>query len=130
MSIRSARKWQAGPLPSETKEPRKWRTRTDAFAAVWATVIVPLLFADTKRVLEAKTLIALLQQKHPGEFNKSQVRTLQRRISDWRAIHGPAKEVLFEQTHDVGSEASIDLTHCDELGVNEVERGAEQPELH
>ena len=27
MSERTARKWQRGPLPSETKEPRTWRTR-------------------------------------------------------------------------------------------------------
>lgn len=117
MSVRSARKWQAGPLPSETKKPRKWRTRADVFAAVWASVIVPLLVADTKRVLEAKTLIELLQEQRPGEFDRRQVRTLQRRMSDWRAVHGPDKEVFFEQQHVVGREASIDFTHCEELGV-------------
>ena len=25
MSVRSARKWQSGPLPSETKTERRWR---------------------------------------------------------------------------------------------------------
>jgi hypothetical protein len=117
MSVRSARKWQAGPFPSETKKPRGWRTRADAFTAVWASVIVPLLVADTKRVLEAKTLIELLQEKQPGEFQRGQVRTLQRRMRDWRAVHGPQKEVFFEQKHVVGREASIDFTHCEELGV-------------
>lgn len=117
MSVRSARKWQTGPLPSETKKPRDWRTRPDAFAAVWLTVIVPLLVADTKGVLEAKTLIELLQEKRQGEFEGGQVRTLQRRMRDWRALHGPNKEVFFEQKHVVGREAAIDFTHCEELGV-------------
>ena len=117
MSVRSARKWQTGPLPSETKRARDWRTRPDAFAAVWLSVIVPLLMADTKGVLEAKTLIELLQEKRPGEFEAGQVRTLQRRMRDWRAVHGPDKEVYFEQKHVVGREAAIDFTHCEELGV-------------
>ena len=117
MSVRSARNWQEGPLPSETKRERDWRTRPDAFVAVWATVIVPLLVADTKRVLEAKTLIEMLQEKQPGQFEVGQVRTLQRRMRDWRAVNGPEKEVFFEQKHVVGREASIDFTHCEELGV-------------
>ena len=35
MSERSARKWQHGPLPSETKTGRRWRTRPDPFDGVW-----------------------------------------------------------------------------------------------
>ena len=29
VSVRSARKWQRGPLPSTTKQERRWRTRPD-----------------------------------------------------------------------------------------------------
>jgi hypothetical protein len=43
MGVRSAQKWQAGPLPSETKRPRAWRTRPDPFAEVWDREVVPLL---------------------------------------------------------------------------------------
>lgn len=117
MSVRSARKWQAGPRPSETKKARAWLTRPDPFAAVWASVIVPLLASDQKGVLEATTLIDLLAEKQPGAFGNKQVRTLQRRMRDWRAVHGPEKEVFFEQAHVAGREASIDFTHCEELGV-------------
>ena len=117
MSVRSAQKWQAGRLPSETKKERDWLTRPDAFAAVWASVIVPLLVADKRGVLEAKTLIDMLAEKRPGEFGKHQVRTLQRRMRDWRATSGPSKEVYFPQQHVAGREAAIDFTHCDELGV-------------
>jgi hypothetical protein len=38
-------------------------------------------------------------------------------MRDWRAVHGPEKEVFFEQAHVAGREASIDFTHCEELGV-------------
>ena len=31
MSVRSARKWQRGPLPTAMKEERRWRTRPDPF---------------------------------------------------------------------------------------------------
>jgi len=117
MSVRSARTWQEGPLPSHTKKARSWRTRLDPFIAVWATVILPLLVADEHRVLEATTLIDLLNEQRPGQFGGGQVRTLQRRIRDWRAVHGPEKEVFFEQHHIAGREAAIDFTHCEELGV-------------
>ena len=34
MCVRSAHKWQHGPLPSETKPERWWRTRPDPFDGV------------------------------------------------------------------------------------------------
>src|SRR5262249_13580910 len=85
MSERSARKWQRGPLPSETEEPRTWRTRIDPFAAVWDDEIVPLLESDAKGVLQATGVLGWLQEKHPGEYDDGLLRTLQRRIRDWRA---------------------------------------------
>lgn len=117
MSERSGRKWKAGPLPSEAKQPRWWRTREDPFAEVWESEVVPLLKADEKRVLDAPALLGELQQRHPDRFDDGQVRTLQRRVRDWRAMHGPEREVYFEQVHEPGREGAIDFTHADELGV-------------
>ena len=42
---------------------------------------------------------------------------MQRRVRDWRALHGPAKEVFFEQQHVPGREAAVDFTHATDLGV-------------
>lgn len=117
MSVRSARKWETGPLPSELKQPRSWRTRTDPFADVWAAEVMPLLASDDGSVLEAKTLLEVLEERYPGRFGVGQLRTLQRRIRDWRAVRGPAKEVYFEQVHVPGREASVDFTHATDLGV-------------
>ena len=43
MSVRSARKWQNGPLPSQAKPEHRWRTRPDPFDGVWEDEIEPLL---------------------------------------------------------------------------------------
>lgn len=117
MSVRTARKWESGGLPSSSKESRSWRTRTDPFEGVWDEEIVPLLKRDEGRILQATTLFEWLENRHPGRFGVGQLRTLQRRIRDWRAVQGPDREVYFEQTHPPGREAQIDFTHCAELGV-------------
>jgi len=117
MSVRSARKWERGPLPSQAPVPRTWRTRQDPFADVWAAEVVPLLEADEDGGLEAKTIFDALMDRHRGGFAPGQLRTLQRRVRDWRAMYGPAKEVFFEQVHPPGREAQFDFTHGTELGV-------------
>ena len=43
-----------------------------------------------------------LEEHHPGRFSASQLRTLQRRLQDWRALHGPDQEVYFPQEHHPG----------------------------
>ena len=40
------------------------------------------------------TLFEYLQDKYPGEYPRV-LRTLQRRVSDWKALHGPSPEVMF-----------------------------------
>ena len=46
MSVRSARNWQSGPLPSQAKPEHRWRTRPDPFDGVWEDEIEPLLRND------------------------------------------------------------------------------------
>ena len=117
MNVRTARKWESGALPSTSKQPRAWRTRRDPFEGVWGEEIVPLLVRDEDRILQATTLLELLDGRYPGRFGAGQLRTLQRRIRDWRAVQGPEREVYFEQTHPPGREAQLDFTHGTELGV-------------
>jgi hypothetical protein len=117
MSERSAHTWKEGRLPSEAKEPRAWRTREDPFAAVWETEVVPLLRADAEGVLEATTVLAELRRRHGDTYRAASLRTLQRRMQQWRAMHGPGKEVMFEQVHPPGREGAFDFTDATELGV-------------
>ena len=117
MSVRSAHKWQRGPLPSETGQERWWRTRTDPFDGVWEEENEPLLQGEAAGRLRATTIIEWLEERYPGRFSASQLRTMQRRLQDWRALNGPDQEVHFPQEHPPGREAQIDFTHCNSLGV-------------
>lgn len=117
MSERSARKWQEGPFPSQAKADRGWRTRPDPFVEVWTGEVVPLLEQDENGRLEAKTIFDELVRRHPGKFQEGQLRTLQRRVRDWRAISGPEREVFFPQEHAPGQMGAFDFTDCRELGV-------------
>ena len=117
MSVRSARHWQSGPLPSERKTEHWWRTRPDPFDGVWEGEIEPLLRGEAAGGLKATTIIEWLEERHPGRFSASQLRTLQRRLQDWRALQGPDREVYFPQEHPPGREAQVDFTHCNSLGV-------------
>lgn len=117
MSERTAYAWKQGPVPSEAKPPRPWRTRPDPFAAVWDAEVVPLLAADEGGGLEATTILAELRRRHGDAYDGGQLRTLQRRVHEWRALHGPGKEVMFEQEHVPGREGAFDFTDASELGV-------------
>ena len=84
---------------------------------MWAEEVEPLLRSDVEGALQATTILEWLDERHPGRFSVSQLRTLQRRLRDWRALSGPDREVFFEQDHPPGREAQVDFTHCGELGV-------------
>ena len=77
----------------------------------------PCSKAEAAGRLRATTIIEWLEEKSPGRFSASQLRTLQRRLQDWRALNGPDQEVYFPQEHPPGREAQLDFTHCNSLGV-------------
>jgi hypothetical protein len=64
------------------KGPRTYRTRPDPFADVWNEVS-EWLAANPERT--AKSLFVELQRRYPGQFGDVQLRTLQRRVQEWRA---------------------------------------------
>src|SRR6202022_1289098 len=117
MSLRTAREWDTGPVPSATKRPRDWRTRPDPFAAVWLTDVEPLLQRDSKGMLEAKWVLEVLRTRYPEQFHPGQARTLQRRFRDWRARAGGGPEGFFPQGAGPGRGGAIDFTHATDLGV-------------
>ena len=115
MDVKTARKYlRARRLPSEMKAERHWRTRHDGFAEVWSEIQEQL---RTNPGLEAKTIFAALQRQYPERFADGQLRTLQRRIKQWRATEGPAHEVYFVQEHRPGELCESDFTHLTELAV-------------
>jgi hypothetical protein len=100
-----------GKLPSELKQPRSYRTRLDPFTEDWEEVERMLEEAPE---LEAKTIFEWLQEQKPGRYQEGQLRTFQRRVSNWRALK--REQVLsLDQVHHPGevlqSDGS-DLSTC------------------
>lgn len=104
---------QLGELASETKKPRQYRTRRDAFAEDWTTVEQMLEKAPS---LEAKALFEWLSEQHPGRYQAGQLRTFQRRVSNWRALH-QQKVASLTQVHQPGEVMQTDGTWLSSLGV-------------
>ena len=115
LSVRTARRLdEAKALPSQ-REARAWRTREDPLGAVWETEVMPLLQADP--LLNGVTLLEELQRRHPAQYRPGVLRTLQRRLRQWRALHGAEREVYFAQEHPPGRLGLSDFTVADDLGV-------------
>ena len=115
MSEKTARKYlKLKKLPSEMRVERDWKTRADAFEEVWPKLRQML---ELNSGLEATTLLPYLIREQPEIYQESQLRTLQRRVRNWRSTEGPSKEVMFEQVHHPGILSESDFTHMDELGI-------------
>ena len=72
------------------KGERDWRTRKDPFESVWPQVVEWL---EAEPDANAKEAFERLREAHPGKFAAGQLRTLQRRIRDWRAM--AVRRLLF-----------------------------------
>ena len=115
MSRKTARKYlKSGKLPSQCQPERYWRTRSDPFESVWPEVKEILKRSPT---VEAKAVFDHLCRQQEGAFQQGQLRTLQRRIKQWKAEYGEAKEVMFPQKYQPGHQAQSDFTFMGRLGV-------------
>ena len=72
-----------------------------ALAAVWEPMLLPILERDP--AVQAITLLRHLQISDPDAFPNDGIRrTLERRVRDWRALHGATHDVIFRQTPEPG----------------------------
>jgi len=102
-----------GRFPSELAKPRRHRTREDAFKEDWPRVEQMLEDAPS---LEAKAVFEWLSEKGPGRYRRGQLRTFQRRVSTWKALHRKQVAIL-EQVHHPGEVMQSDGTWLTQLGV-------------
>ena len=97
------RLWRQGEVrPTHSvrvRSPRHWRTRKDPFEGVWGNV---LTWLQTEPDATSKALIARLQTEHPDRFSEAQLRTMQRRVKEWRGIM--AKELVYAGTAETVAE--------------------------
>ena len=62
---------------------RTWRTRPDPFEGVWCDV---LSWLREDPDASAVVLLGRLQEAEPDRFSRAHLRTLQRRVQQWRGI--------------------------------------------
>jgi hypothetical protein len=88
------RLWRSGEVRpthrAKPVKPRHWRPRKDPFEGVWLDV---LLWLQEDPDAVANELFKRLQQENPGRFCDGQLRTLQRRVREWRQVM--AKELIY-----------------------------------
>ena len=91
---RLPRLWQDGEVRPTHRttptKPRHWRTRKDSFEGVWCEILCRL---QQDPDATAKSLFERLRDEFPGCFADGQLRTLQRRVKEWRRIM--AKQLLY-----------------------------------
>ena len=106
VSVRSGRRIERG---ERIHAPRTWRTREDPLGGVWETHLAPLL--EQAPDLTGLTLLEYLEDTFPGDYDGRILRTLQRRVQHWKAVHGPDKAVIFRQQAEPGRQGLSDFTH-------------------
>ncbi len=125
LSERTGRRIENGEVGTLGKEKiRSWRTRQDPFAEVWEKEVEPKLKKQPR--LSPTTLFEALQESHPDAYPDAMKRTFQRRVKQWKAMHGPDKEVMFRQQRVVGRLGLSDFT---ELKQGAISMGG-QPLIH
>jgi hypothetical protein len=103
--------------PEELKAergPRTYRTRLDPLQDVMPEAI---RYLESAPEIEAKGLLAHLKVAKPELAGNVALRTFQRGVKVWRALHGPPKEVFFPQTHAPGLAAQFDWKNANELKI-------------
>ena len=100
-SLRTA--WQKGEVrathAAAPKAPRDWRTRVDPFESAWS-MVRRWLEAEPDRT--AKEILERLQGDQPGVFPDGQIRTLQRRVQQWRTAE--ARRLILAHPDANGSD--------------------------
>jgi hypothetical protein len=111
----TARKYiRAGQSPAQLQVPHTWRTRPDPLAKIWEPVAAMLRDAPE---LEAQTLFEYFLARPDSGLAAPHLRTFQRRVRQWRATHGPQREVFFAQERKPGELMQLDWTYARELQV-------------
>jgi transposase len=113
MDVKTARKYiKNKALPSEMKQARK--AKPDIFSEDWDELSEML---ENAPGLEAKTLMNYLLSKKPDKYNPNQIRTLQRKVRQWRAEHGASQSVIFRQDIQPGKQSQSDHTCMNDLKI-------------
>ena len=124
ISERSGQRIESGDCQPDRGRKRDWRTRSDPLSQVWEGELEPMLRQEPR--LKPMTLYEYLQEQYPGQYPQV-LRTLQRRVSEWKVDHGKSPEVMFELRHEPGVMGVSDFTEL--KGVTITIAGEPYPHL-
>jgi hypothetical protein len=115
--------WRDGEVRATHRKrtigPRTYRTRVDPFEAVWPQVHQWL---NERPDANAKDLFLRLQECMPGAFPPGQLRTLQRRVKQWRSEI--ARQLVFGVDPAREDETCSAIVGADSRNGNELAQGA------
>ena len=98
-------RWREEQDPADreprVKPPRHWRTGKHPFEGVWCEVL-EVLREDPDA--SAMVLLGRLQAYHPDRFSQANLRTLQRRVQQWRGVM--ANKLLYAASETALSDPS------------------------
>ena len=113
-SAATAYRIEQDPRPPSQKKAPRTRRRADPLAAIFDAEIVPLL--QSAPDIRPVAVLDEMLRRHP-DLPGNVRRTLERRIRDWRALHGAERDVMFRQVHQPGRLGLSDFTEMDSLGI-------------
>ena len=113
LSVSTGRRAESDPRPPSSKRQRRaYRTRSDPLAGLWDEEVVPMLQAAPG--LRPISLFDELARRHPDRIGPSFRRTLERRVAEWKALHGAGREVMFRQVQQPGRMGLSDFTEAND----------------
>jgi len=116
ISERSGRSIDNLQYSNPKEKQRHWRTRQDPLESVWTNELEPMLATEPN--LSALTLLEFIQEQYSAEsYPDKLLRTLQRRVLNWRHTKGPEQEVIFNQQHIPGLMGLSDFTQLKNIVV-------------
>ena len=92
---------------------RGWRTRPDPFEGVWCEV---LSWLQQQPDAPAAALMDRLIWHYPDRYSRRQLRTLQRRVSQWRGVM--AKQLVYASAESSGANSEERPIDIGPVGVN------------
>jgi hypothetical protein len=113
-STASAYRIKQDPRLKSQRQVARGRRRPDPLAGIFDEEVVPMLMAAPG--LRSVTLYEELMRRHPDLWPGVRW-TLERRVRAWRAVHGPAQEIVFRQVHQPGRIGLSDFTDMADLQI-------------
>ena len=109
--------WRQGEVrpthARRAKAARVWRTRPDPFEGVWCEV---LSWLQQQPDAPAAELMDRLIWHYPERYDRRQLRTLQRRVSQWRGVM--AKQLVYVSAKGSGTNGEERPMDIGPVGVN------------